>query len=143
MDHWLSNVWETAFWCKNYPMLFLCLILIHVFAQVLIIIFRYVFPFNSDNSLFKPFFLQLHLCLFSDFYYLFFRDISLNSQEQFILFSVTFHLIFNGLSFILLLFELFFWNYPTYVHLFIRSLSLFLLVFLSCLAMLFIISCSC
>ena len=38
------------------------------------------------------------------FYYLVFRNISLNSQEKFILFSVTFHLIFNGFLFTFLVF---------------------------------------
>ena len=87
------------------------------------------FPFNSDDSLFKPFFLQLHLCLFSGFYYLFFRDISLNSQEQFILFSVTFHLIFNGFSFIFVVIWAIFLKLSNLYSFIYSFISLFLFVF--------------
>ena len=62
---------------------------------------RYVFPLNSDIFSVKAFFPAVALCLFSQqfyglFYHLIFRDISLNSQETFVLFSVIFHLIFSG-----------------------------------------------
>ena len=50
MDHWLSNVWETAFWCKN------CFHDFYVsnhnpcFCAGFNPYFsRYVFPLNSDN----------------------------------------------------------------------------------------------
>ena len=67
----------------------------HVFAQVLLYFFRYAFPLNSDDFSVMAFFLQLHFMLISQhfyglFYHLFFRDISLKSQELSALFFVTF-----------------------------------------------------
>ena len=99
----------------------LCLILIHVFAQVLIIIFRNVFLLIRIIlclSLFS--YSRIYACFLTFLYYLFFRDISLNSQEQFILFSVTFHLIFNGFSFIFVVIWAIFLSYPIYIRLIIR-----------------------
>ena len=82
-------------------MIFMCLTLIYVFAQVLTIVFsRYVFPLNSDNFSVETFFPTVALLLIFPsselFYHLIFRDISLNSQETFALFSVIFNLIFSG-----------------------------------------------
>ena len=114
-----------------------CLTLIHVFCagsnHYLAVIF---FLLILIISLLKPFFLQLHLLLS---YHLIFRNISLNSQEQFILLSVMFHLIFNGFSFIFLIiwaiFELS--NLYSFIYFFIYSSYLFelfsyLVIFISC-----------
>ena len=83
---------------------------------------RYVFPLNSDDFSDETFFLQLHLLLifpsFEFFYHLIFRDISLKSQETFVLSFVTFHLIFNGISFTFFSFELCL-SYP-FIRWFIR-----------------------
>ena len=124
------------FGAKTVLMIFTCLTLIHVFAQVLIIVFVVTFSLLIlIFSLLKPFFLQLHLLLI-------FRNISLNSPEMFILFSVTFHLIFNGFSFIFschlsYLFELsnLYWFVYLFVYLLVSSLELFyscLVIFISC-----------
>ena len=104
------------------------------------------------------FFLQLHFMLISQhfyglFYHLIFRDISLNSQETFILSSVMFQLIFRGFLFILTFSWAVFLSYPVCIRLFIRIFILvsysdiiihlfiriliglvFYLTFLSCLA---------
>ena len=78
-----------------------------------------------------PFFYSCILCLFLQhfyglFYHLIFRDISLKSQETFVLFSVAFHLIFNGFY----LFQPFSLSYflscPIYIHLYSFIYSLFL-----------------
>ena len=100
-------------------------------------------------SLFWLFFYSCILCLFSHhfyglFYHLFFRDISLKSQETFVYFSVMFHLIFSG--FYLFVFELsnsysFIYSYLYIRYLFGYNYSFihpytywFSSLFLSCLA---------
>ena len=94
-----------------------------------------------------PFFYSCILCLFLQhfyglFYHLIFRDISLKSQESFVLFSVIFHLIFSGFYLFLTFFLSYLLSYPIYirlfVHLFIRLLFVYLFVIsLSCLFELF------
>ena len=68
-------------------------------------------------SLLWPFSYSCILCLFLHhfyglFYHLSFRDISLKSQESFVLFSVTFHLIFNGFICLTFFRELSLLSYP-------------------------------
>ena len=81
MYHWLSDMWKTAFWCKNClddfymsnPNPYFCAGSNHYFS-------RYVFPsLILIISLLRPFFLQLHLLLIfrhlSSLYHLIFRYI--------------------------------------------------------------------
>ena len=116
-------------------------------------------------SLLWPFFYSCILCLFSHhfyglFYHLFFRDISLKSQETFVYFSVMFHLLFSGFLFCLTFFvELsfklsnsysFIYSYLYIRYLFGYNYSFihpytywFSSLFLSCLAIrYFLLSCS-
>ena len=102
-------------------------------AGFLTLIFPYAFPLNLDDFSDETFFLQLHYCLFSC---LFLVNISLKSQEPFVLFYVIFHLIFSGFCLFNLFVELSFWAIRfIFVYLFVSLYSFiysFVSYYLSC-----------
>ena len=87
--------------------------------------FRYAFPLNSDDFSVKAFSCSCILCLFSQqfyglFYHLIFRDISLNSQETFVLFFRCISFNIQWILFVLTFFVSYLLSYPCYIRLFIR-----------------------
>ena len=130
---------------------FMCLTII-MFCAGFFLFFRYAFPLNSDDFSVMAFFLQLHFMLISQhFYGLFYRLISVifpwKVRIHLFYFLVTFHLIFNGILFILFHFKPCYWAIlfiRLSIRLFIRCFFFLSFELFSCLYLFFIrVLCSC